>query len=135
MTAPAFLTDQGFISTSAVRNTGVDWPNLQIYFAPASACSITASEVSTLFQQRYDIWDSVVSQALGKDGFTIAFVLVRPKSVGEITLQDKDPFSPPIIDPHYLEHPDDVKALVEGINYCGSQNGIKMELKILNSFP
>lgn len=34
--------------------------------------------------------------------------------VGEITLKNKDPFSPPIIDPHYLEHPDDVTALIDG---------------------
>ena len=114
MTNPAFLIDQGFISTSAVKRTGVDWPNIQIYFAPAASCSIAAAEASKLFQQKYDVWDSVLRLTEGKDGFTIAFVLVRPKSVGEVKLQDKNPFSPPVIDPHYLEHPEDVKALMEG---------------------
>jgi hypothetical protein len=43
----------------------------------------------------------------GKDGFF--------KSVGEIILKDKNPFTPPIIDPKYLHHPHDVKLLTEGL--------------------
>ena len=48
-------------------------------------------------------------------GFIIAPVLLHPKSIGEITLQSADPRAPPIIDPHYLEHPHDVKVLIEVI--------------------
>lgn len=52
---------------------------------------------------------------MGKDSVVACVALVRPKSVGEIRLRNKDPLSPPIIDPRYLEHPDDVRTLVEGV--------------------
>jgi len=43
-------------------------------------------------------------------------ISVRPKSIGQIKLSNKYPDSAPLINPNYLEHPDDVQALVEGIN-------------------
>ena len=50
----------------------------------------------------------------GLNTFAIGLTLVRPKILGGITLKNSDPFSPPIIDPNYLEHPDDVHCLKEG---------------------
>lgn len=41
--------------------------------------------------------------------------LLHPKSIGEITLQSADPFVPPSLDPHYYEHPEDVKLMMEGL--------------------
>ena len=37
--------------------------------------------------------------------------LVKPQSVGSVTLSNADPFNQPLIDPRYLSHPDDVRAL------------------------
>ncbi|XP_061193348.1 L-sorbose 1-dehydrogenase-like [Saccostrea echinata] len=42
-------------------------------------------------------------------------ILLHPKSRGTIRLQSTDPFDPPLIDPKYLDHPDDVKTLLKGI--------------------
>jgi choline dehydrogenase-like flavoprotein len=36
---------------------------------------------------------------------------------GTLTLRDTDPHSLPIIDPKYLEHPDDMRTLLEGIKF------------------
>jgi len=44
----------------------------------------------------------------------IAIALQRPKSRGSIKLSTNDPFSPPLIQPNYFSHPDDMKAFVEG---------------------
>ena len=38
--------------------------------------------------------------------------LVKPQSVGSVSLTNADPFSQPLIDPRYLSHADDVRALV-----------------------
>lgn len=54
-------------------------------------------------------------QANTYHGFSILPTLLHPKSKGTITLQTKDPFDPPLIDPHYLEHPDDVRSFIKGI--------------------
>jgi len=40
-------------------------------------------------------------------------ILLHARSAGSITLASADPFDPPIIQPNYLSHPDDVKTLVE----------------------
>lgn len=47
-------------------------------------------------------------------GFTCHVCVLRPKSVGTVSLTDSNPLSAPCIDPHFLEHPDDVDALLAG---------------------
>ncbi len=47
-------------------------------------------------------------------GFSCHVCLLRPKSVGSVTLRNNNPDSPPVIDPNFLNHPDDIEELVEG---------------------
>jgi choline dehydrogenase-like flavoprotein len=47
--------------------------------------------------------------------FTVMPTLIYPKSRGEVKLRNSDPEGAPIFDPHYLEHPDDIKLLVRAI--------------------
>lgn len=46
--------------------------------------------------------------------FTVLPVLLHPKSRGTIRLRSRDPFDQPIIDPNYLDHPDDAETLLTG---------------------
>lgn len=47
--------------------------------------------------------------------FTVGIMAPQhPKSVGEIHLRSNDPFDFPIIDPHYLENPEDVECFIRG---------------------
>lgn len=48
-------------------------------------------------------------------GFSGHVCILRPKSRGNITLRDANPRSPALIDPHFLEHPDDMEAMVRGV--------------------
>lgn len=41
-------------------------------------------------------------------------ILLHPKSRGTIRLQSTDPFNPPLIDPNYLDHPDDITNFLKG---------------------
>merc|ERR1712141_577773 len=52
---------------------------------------------------------------LGGDGVTLLPSLMRPKSRGTIRLKSKNPMDHPIIDPHYLEDPQDLKTLIESL--------------------
>ena len=58
-------------------------------------------------------YDTTREQRLKKEGLTMTTCLLHPKSVGEIKLKSADPLAHPSIDPHYLEDPYDVKALIE----------------------
>ncbi|WPX16567.1 GMC oxidoreductase [Pseudomonas sp. 10S4] len=40
--------------------------------------------------------------------------LLHPKSVGQLSLASTDPMVPPLIDPAFLTHPDDIKTLIKG---------------------
>ena len=114
MTSPGGINHHGFISTSQVRKTGIDWPDIQVYFFGLSAYSQFGKDMSWIFSLDPKHYNSVMEPLHGLNTFVIGLTLVRPKSLGGITLRNSDPFSPPIIDPHYLEHPDDVQTLKEG---------------------
>jgi choline dehydrogenase len=47
-------------------------------------------------------------------GYTLHVTLMRPKSRGSVTLQSANPEDAPLIDPAYLQNPEDLEALVRG---------------------
>jgi len=48
-------------------------------------------------------------------GFTLAPVLIRPRSRGKVWLRSGDPLAAPAIDPHYLSDPEDARVLADGV--------------------
>lgn len=47
-------------------------------------------------------------------GFSCHVCLLRPKSRGNITLQDNTAQAAPLIDPNFFDHPDDIETMVKG---------------------
>ena len=47
-------------------------------------------------------------------GVTITTVLVKPKSRGHVALRSADPDDLPLVSPHLLKHPDDLRVMIEG---------------------
>ncbi|XP_063884863.1 glucose dehydrogenase [FAD, quinone]-like [Scylla paramamosain] len=94
------------------------WPDLQYLFM-----SITpAVDYGLLFTDgvgfRRELFHKYYGSLLGREGFNIGPMLTRPKSRGTVTLQSSDPFAPPLIDPNFLSHPDDVTTFVRGIKFA-----------------
>jgi choline dehydrogenase-like flavoprotein len=50
-----------------------------------------------------------------RPALTVMPTLIYPKSRGEVRLASADPTAAPLIDPHYLEEPDDARFLLEGV--------------------
>lgn len=50
--------------------------------------------------------------------FGIVVILGKPKSRGTLTLRSRDAAVPARVDPHYLEHPDDLDTLVRGVEHA-----------------
>ena len=46
---------------------------------------------------------------------TFTPTLLVPKSRGTITLRDKDPNTPPVINPNYLSYQNEIDVLVDGV--------------------
>lgn len=46
--------------------------------------------------------------------FSLQVIMLRPKSIGYITLNSSDPLAPPLIQPNYFSHVNDGLTLVEG---------------------
>ena len=51
------------------------------------------------------------------DTFTAIVMLFHPKSIGFMELRDANPLSPPKLYSNFLQHPDDVENLLEGIKF------------------
>ena len=47
-------------------------------------------------------------------GISCHVCLLRPKSTGRVGLYDNNPDSPPLIDPNYFEHEEDLQQMVDG---------------------
>ncbi|CAL8100281.1 unnamed protein product [Orchesella dallaii] len=89
-------------------------PDLQILFGPGSL------NVADMFEKFGSVNSGVLKKYFGgieKDKLYINVMLGKQRSRGEIRLASADPFVKPILDPKYLSHPDDIKILVDGLNF------------------
>lgn len=86
-----------------LRSTpGLDRPDLQILFAPAS---YEQGKVGQATMERLP-------------GVTCGLSQLRPLSRGHVRALSKDPFAPPLIQPNYLSHEEDVRVFLTGIQFA-----------------
>jgi choline dehydrogenase len=51
-------------------------------------------------------------------GYSLHVCDLRPKSRGHLSLKSADPSVPPLLQPNYLDHPDDLETLLAGVKTC-----------------
>lgn len=78
-------------------------PDIQLHFMPAL----------------YDNSGRNLKLAMRR-GFSCHFCLLRPKSRGTVRLSGNQVSQPPLIDYNFLEHPDDIKAMLSGLRLARS---------------
>lgn len=82
------------------------------------AGSLSGDRFGTL-RNLLGITDEFYSKMFGdlqnRETFGLVPVLLRPKSTGRISLRSRNPFHWPRMDPNFMQHPDDVRAMIEGI--------------------
>ncbi|MEQ3635938.1 choline dehydrogenase [Alcanivorax sp.] len=84
----------GFIKSRPEENI----PDLQLHL---TAAKLDNHGLNVLFSMGY--------------GYSGHVCTLRPKSRGNITLRDANPRSPALINPRFLEHPDDMESMVRGV--------------------
>ena len=93
------LTSNGAEAIAFVRTRrGLDAPDVEIIFLPV-------------------LWHDEGFTPPTEHGFTMAVMLLRPRSRGVVTLRSADPLQPPVIDTNHLSDPDehDLWTIVDGI--------------------
>src|SRR6478609_3500864 len=76
--------------------------------------SLARPDVQFVFQPAKRLTNPKIPFPLGH-GYAISPVALYPKSRGTVRLASADPGAAPLIDPHLLEHPDDIKPLIRAL--------------------
>jgi choline dehydrogenase-like flavoprotein len=76
--------------------------------------SLERPDVQFVFQPARRLTNPRIPFPLGH-GYAISPVALYPKSRGTVRLASADPSAAPLIDPHLLEHPDDIKPLIRAL--------------------
>nr|WP_166178541.1 GMC family oxidoreductase N-terminal domain-containing protein [Altererythrobacter segetis] len=76
--------------------------------------SLAKPDVQFVFQPAKRLTNPKIPFPLGH-GYAISPVCLYPKSRGTLRLASPDPAAAPLIDPHLLEHPDDIKPLIRAL--------------------
>uniref|UniRef100_T1J043 Glucose-methanol-choline oxidoreductase N-terminal domain-containing protein n=1 Tax=Strigamia maritima TaxID=126957 RepID=T1J043_STRMM len=108
MTCPESFEGVAYYQSKYTNVT--DWPDIEIFFNSDNVARILKPFIDRIL--RFGI------PADEKDVISFLPILLRPKSRGFVSLMSKNPHDPPIIDPKYLSHPDDVQVLIEGIKFA-----------------
>lgn len=80
----------------------------------------------TQFGIAKSVYDQVYGPYENKTNFWCLSSNLHPKSRGYVSIRSANPYEPPVIDPNYLEHQEDVIDIVSGMKTC---------MKIVNSDP
>ncbi|KAF2362960.1 Glucose-methanol-choline oxidoreductase C-terminal [Trinorchestia longiramus] len=88
-------------------------PDVQIAFASATMGVDGGGSVASNLGIKREVARDYFRGQLFRTGFSSEIYQTRPKSRGYLTLRSSNPSEPPVIDPNYLYHPDDVDVLVK----------------------
>ncbi|KAK8406023.1 hypothetical protein O3P69_007031 [Scylla paramamosain] len=97
------------------------WPDIQLLFVGTTLASdiVFASSFYNFDVRKFKPY---FLEILGRKGLTVIPILLRPKSRGVLRLRSNDPREAPLVDIGYLQHPDDVATLVDGIKVALAMN-------------
>ncbi|XP_070535706.1 alcohol dehydrogenase [acceptor]-like [Ptychodera flava] len=113
----------GFIKTKE----DIPWPDIQVFYSPFYNFGPNEKEISNYadeFDEALEFTESKEKIA-EREGLHFMPGLLHPKSVGDLKLKSRNPLDDPLIDPHYLEDPDDVKTMIGGVRFIQKLTGTK----------
>ncbi|KAH6924894.1 hypothetical protein HPB50_025909 [Hyalomma asiaticum] len=115
LSVPAAIETVAFLSTSYV-NASLDFPDVEIVLLSVSPSSEEGERFMIDTGLTKEAYEKYYRPKRKQYGFQLAPILNRLKSRGYIRLRSIDPDDPPIIDPRYFTHPEDIKVAAEGTN-------------------
>lgn len=114
LTALGGVEGLAFIKTKFANQTD-DYPDFQIHMLTGSLVSDDGQTFRRVQGVTKELYEQVYVPNQAYDTFSMYPVLLRPKSRGYIRLRSSNPNDPPIINPRYLTHPDDIHSMVDAM--------------------
>ena len=108
------------VEAHAFLHSGMDEtshdPDIDIEFVPGVFNLQALKDLLISPHDAVRLWGDELMEEKPVTGYTFLSALLHPKSVGEIKLDAMgSPLDPPLINPNYLVHPDDVEVLLRGV--------------------
>lgn len=92
-----------------------DWPDIQLHMTGLGVRHGGSEDLTVCFGLKPHVLLELFAPYTGMDANFVLVDLGRPKSTGVVELKSRDPFIHPKIDPRYFSHPDDMRAMIDGI--------------------
>ncbi|KAK9308518.1 hypothetical protein QLX08_001510 [Tetragonisca angustula] len=116
MTTFGAVETLGFINTKYANVTD-DFPDIGTLLVAGSLVSDGGRNIRKAHGLTTESYEAMLGEVNNANTWGVYHMLLRPKSRGVVKLRSDDPFDYPLIYPNYLDHPDDVATLLEGIKF------------------
>ncbi|XP_046426541.1 glucose dehydrogenase [FAD, quinone]-like [Neodiprion fabricii] len=103
-------------TNSRYANSSLDFPDLQ-YFLWSSAFNGNSELTKNAFGLKDDLYETLYSNIINKDAYSIIPFILHPKSRGYIKLRDNNIVHHPLIVPNYFDDPQDLEILAEAADF------------------
>ncbi|XP_037813969.1 glucose dehydrogenase [FAD, quinone] [Lucilia sericata] len=92
-----------------------DYSDMEIVLGAGSLSGDHMGSMRDLLGISDEFYQTVYQGLHDKETFGLVPVLLRPKSKGRISLRSANPFHWPKMEPNFMQDPDDVRAMIEGV--------------------
>ncbi|KAL7038562.1 hypothetical protein ACKWTF_009606 [Chironomus riparius] len=126
-TLPAGAEGIAFVKTN-ITYLPADYPDIELVMGIGAFTGDESGFLRNVFGIPKEFIDKVFGNVIGKHAFTIAPVLMRPKSRGRLYLKSTNPFQHPHLRPNFYSNREDLIILREGIKMAlrvGEANAFK----------
>lgn len=114
LTLPAGAEGIAFVKTN-ISFLPADYPDIELVMGIGAFTGDDSGFLRNVFGITKSFVDKVFGSVHGRHAFTIAPVLMKPKSRGRIFLKSKNPFHWPHLRPNFYSNKEDMLILREGI--------------------
>ncbi|XP_025262271.1 glucose dehydrogenase [FAD, quinone] isoform X2 [Camponotus floridanus] len=115
MTVPGGAEALAFIRTKYAPD---EKPDVELLFVSGSIHSDNGSVLKKALRISDNVYDTVFKPIENQEAWSIWPIVQYPKSIGRLTLQSKNPFEPPKMDPNFFSHPADIEIILEGVKHA-----------------
>lgn len=109
---------------SRYSDSNLDWPDILLVLVNGDILSSNSAYLDSEFRSQLKV--------NGSNRFSIFPIILKPKSRGVIRLQSSNPLHPPLIDPKYLTHPEDIMVMIDAMK-AAIQVGLSPPFESINA--